>query len=155
MTPDEMSADPGTYVLVLRSDFCDEIAVGSWGRLRVEPGYYLYVGSAFGPGGVRARVSRHFRKSKPSHWHIDYLRAVTDPISAWCSYASDRLEHEWACAMGLVDGVSCIRGFGSSDCRCDGHLFVTSGRPDDAVFGRVLANTRSPARSGRDCGVAA
>jgi Uri superfamily endonuclease len=141
---------PGTYVLVLRSERREEIAVGSWGSLRVEPGYYLYVGSAFGPGGVQARVGRHLRKSKPRRWHIDYLRELTVPVSVWCSYAPDRLEHEWAHTIGEVAGVSCIRGFGSSDCRCAGHLFVTSDRPD-ATNWRIPAAQEVPARPQRRC----
>ena len=50
--------DPGTYVLVLRSDKNQTVQVGRWGLLNIHPGYYLYVGSAFGAGGVRAQAMR-------------------------------------------------------------------------------------------------
>ncbi|MDD3763041.1 MAG: DUF123 domain-containing protein [Nevskiales bacterium] len=133
-----MKAAPGTYALVLRSRRRTEIEVGCWGRLRLVPGYYLYVGSAFGPGGVRARVSRHFRETKRHRWHIDFLRACTEPVCAWCSYLPDRLEHDWARALGRMAGASCIHGFGSSDCGCDGHLFVSARMPGRAEMTAAL-----------------
>ncbi|NNE35501.1 MAG: GIY-YIG nuclease family protein [Rhodothermales bacterium] len=137
-----MKPEPGTYALVLRGRASTEVTVGRWGILRVKPEYYVYVGSAFGPGGVQARVRRHFRKSKRQRWHIDYLRAAAEPICAWCNYASRHLEHEWARAFSQQEGVSCIRGFGSSDCNCDGHLFTMSTEPNGAEvlreFGGIL-----------------
>lgn len=133
-----MKSESGTYALLLRSRLRAEIPIGRWGRLHVKRGYYVYVGSAFGPGGVRARVGRHFRRKKKSHWHIDYLREATVPVCAWCSYLPVRLEHEWAFALGQMHGVSCIKGFGCSDCGCEGHLFATSRKPDDADISRLL-----------------
>ena len=139
-----MNQEPGTYALVLRGRREAEIEVGRWGRLRVEPAYYLYVGSAFGPGGLRARVARHFRREKKNHWHIDYLREVTEPVEAWCCHAPMRLEHEWAEALSRLPGISCVAGFGSSDCGCEGHLFVMSDKPETAAIRSVLVGaTRS------------
>jgi Uri superfamily endonuclease len=71
---DSLREGAGTYALILRSHSKATTQVGRWGRINLETGYYIYIGSAFGPGGVRARVSRHFRKEKRKHWHIDYLR---------------------------------------------------------------------------------
>ena len=138
-----MNSEPGTYALVLRSRAEADVIVGRWGTLRVKPEYYVYVGSAFGPGGVRARVSRHFRISKRQRWHVDYLRAAAEPVYAWCNYSPSHLEHEWAQAFGRLEGASCIRGFGSSDCSCEGHLFSMSTEPNCAdvlrEFGGSLA----------------
>src|ERR1017187_2023294 len=50
-----VSPAPGTYVLVLRCSSNRTIRVGCLGSIRLRPGYYLYVGSGFGPGGLRAR----------------------------------------------------------------------------------------------------
>ncbi|MGD8340969.1 MAG: GIY-YIG nuclease family protein [Gammaproteobacteria bacterium] len=134
-----MNNGPGTYVLVLHSRANVDIEVGHWGRLRVEPGYYAYVGSAFGPGGLRARLARHFRREKKNHWHVDYLREVTEPVAAWCLHASVRLEHRWAKALGRRQGIACIAGFGSSDCCCDGHLFAMLRGHNAAAIHHVLA----------------
>lgn len=136
-----MRSEPGTYALVLHSSLNAAIPIGRWGRLLVEPAYYLYVGSAFGPGGVRARVARHFRRAKRNHWHIDYLREAIEPVCAWCSYAPVRLEHECTRAFGRMEGVSCVEGFGSSDCRCNGHLFTMSTKPNGTEILRTIGES--------------
>ncbi len=64
--------------------------------ISLRQGYYIYVGSAFGPGGVNARVSRHFRNTKKLHWHIDYLRTFLRPLTVLYSHDPRRLEHQWA-----------------------------------------------------------
>jgi len=63
---------PGTYALVLRFSKRLEIIVGKLGVLSVQAGYYVYVGSALGPGGLAARVGRHCRREKALRWHVDY-----------------------------------------------------------------------------------
>lgn len=98
----------------------------------MKPGFYVYVGSAFGPGGVQARVGRHFRKAKRHRWHIDYLRAAVEPVGAWCSFVPNRLEHDWATAFNRVEDACCIPGFGCSDCSCGSHLFAMPRMPDNA-----------------------
>ena len=135
-----MKSAPGTCALILRSDTDSEITIGLWGSLRLSPGYYVYVGSAFGPGGVRARVARHFRRAKRNRWHIDYLRAAVEVECAWCSYEPRRLEHQWAQALERLEDVSCIAGFGSSDCSCSGHLFAMPKVPvsEDALPRRLI-----------------
>lgn len=138
-----MEAKPGTYVLVLRSDVSQSVQVGRWGVLQVRPGYYLYVGSAFGPGGVRARVLRHARKGKKLRWHVDYLREVTEFEAAWYSHAPQRLEHDWARTLAGMRGVEAVKGFGCSDCGCEAHLYFAVVEPDSqkfvqAVKGEVL-----------------
>ena len=59
MSEPGLPAAPGSYVLVLRADLPARLAIGSLGELEIRPGYYLYTGSAFGPGGLRARAGRH------------------------------------------------------------------------------------------------
>ncbi len=51
------------------------VRIGRRGELRLQPGFYIYLGSALGPGGVRARLALHFRPCTRPHWHLDYLRA--------------------------------------------------------------------------------
>ncbi len=120
-----MQAEPGTYALVLESQSWQQIQVGRWRALELRPGYYVYIGSAFGPGGLRARVARHFRQEKKLRWHIDYLRVHTTPLGVWLSNGPLRLEHIWATRLARSDGFTPLPGFGSSDCRCQSHLFQT------------------------------
>ncbi|NIV75661.1 MAG: DUF123 domain-containing protein [Gammaproteobacteria bacterium] len=129
-----MRAEPGTYALILRNSSATRLHIGALGRIDPEPGYYIYVGSAFGPGGVRARVARHLRRTKACHWHIDYLSGLCSPIAVWYSHGGERLEHEWAQALCDMSAMSAVKGFGCTDCRCHSHLFQTPTTPDVARF---------------------
>jgi Uri superfamily endonuclease len=129
-----MKSQPGTYALLLRSDASTSAQIGRWGCLDVRPGYYIYVGSALGPGGVLARVSRHCREHKTKHWHIDYLREFTIPVSVWYSYSPTRLEHCWAKAVAGLTETEPVKGFGCSDCKCNSHLFFLPGREPGYIY---------------------
>jgi len=129
-----MKPAPGTYALILRCPSKASAGVGRLGRIDLKRGYYIYVGSAFGPGGVRARVTRHCRTEKARRWHIDYLREFVTPLGAWYSHSPVHLEHTWAQHIGAMPGVSSIPRFGCSDCRCASHLFYTARPPDMAGF---------------------
>jgi Uri superfamily endonuclease len=136
-----MRREAGTYALILRSATRGELQVGRWGRLGLEVGYYIYVGSALGPGGVRARVLRHCRDRKPLHWHIDYLRQRVEPVCVWYRHSTANLEHRWARAAGELPSMSPIEGFGCSDCRCRAHLYRSGTRPDLAQFARAVGGS--------------
>lgn len=134
----DMKSLSGTYALVLRSNQAMSIQVGRWADINIRPGYYIYVGSAFGPGGVRARVSRHCREAKVRRWHIDYLREFAEPVKIWCSYDSVHHEHQWASSLQHADSLAPVNGFGCSDCRCNAHLFYTSRLPSLADYKKSL-----------------
>lgn len=114
-------AAPGTYALILRCRKAVNIRVGRLGTVALRPGHYIYVGSALGPGGLRARIARHRRRDKKRHWHIDYLRRHTAFIDAWHLADGQNHEHEWAAALAERYEIAHPR-FGASDCRCAGHL---------------------------------
>lgn len=130
---------PGTYVLILEALQGASITVGRLGKLVLEPGWYAYVGSAFGPGGVAARCRHHRQIAKRPHWHIDYLRAVCEPREIWFSHDPQRREHAWA---GVLEGARGARqplaGFGATDCGCGSHLFRFSACPSFSGFQRRL-----------------
>jgi Uri superfamily endonuclease len=129
----------GTYALILLSRSEEDIQVGRLGRLQVKPGFYVYVGSAFGPGGVIARVSHHMNISSHPRWHIDYLRAVTLIQGIWYTFDSVCREHQWAETLARSRKASTpLRGFGSSDCRCKSHLTFYHFRPSIKTFSRKI-----------------
>jgi len=133
-------SSPGTYLLLFECAQLAELAVGRLGCMTLQPGYYLYVGSAFGPGGVQARIKHHAQLSVNPHWHIDYLRGSMEPEAAWCSYGSRR-EHEWAQALTGCEGMLApMKGFGSSDCNCYSHLFHSAARPVMAALEKRLGD---------------
>ena len=116
----------GTYVLGLFSDKAQRIAIGAKGPLRFAPGCYWYVGSALGPGGLRARLRRHIHGSGRRHWHIDYLRARLRLRSVWFATGSARYEHCWSQLLPDLPGVTAAQaGFGASDCSCETHLYFS------------------------------
>lgn len=138
----DMNSEAGTYILVLESDKRQRIQIGKWGKLKIEPGYYLYVGSALGSGGVLARVSRHCREKKTQRWHIDFLRARTCLNIVWYAHGTERLEHRWASDLAGLEQTVAIKGFGCSDCRCLSHLFFVADNAglqacEEALPGRI------------------
>lgn len=56
-----MTSETGTYALRPRAEEEQTIEVGALGEMSIRPGWYVYVGSAFGPGGLQSRVLRHVR----------------------------------------------------------------------------------------------
>ena len=115
---------PGTYVLALSLPRAVQLEVGALGDIPLQQGVYLYVGSARGPGGPAARLRRHARAVDRLHWHVDYLRQEAEPLLAFVSYDSQRLECAWAAALESTGvPIAAPKGFGASDCKCATHLF--------------------------------
>lgn len=129
----------GTYALLLRARQNLALQIGRCGQLAIQPGCYVYIGSAFGPGGVRARVQHHCHVAAKPHWHVDYLRQVTEVEAVWYSHDLQRQEHSWAATVGSLRGAALpLPGFGASDCSCPAHLFFFATAPRLAVFQRRL-----------------
>ena len=143
-----IEAKPGTYALIVSCASNARIQVGRLGAMQLQRGYYVYVGSALGPGGLRARIAHHQKLSTRPHWHIDHLRPHTRLYFVWLLYDWRRREHEWARAMQKVkDATIPLPGFGASDCSCPSHLYFFKHRPTQISFGRSAASKpRSPNR---------
>lgn len=125
-----MQGLPGTYALILCSTRRAQISVGRLGMLSLRKGFYVYVGSAFGPGGLAARTRRHMLTVKKHHWHMDYLRPFVALDSIWYSYDPVHREHLWAkYFMNAPGSQVALRGFGASDCGCCAHLFFSDRAP--------------------------
>jgi Uri superfamily endonuclease len=114
--------------------------VGQCGLLQLRPGWYLYVGSAFGPGGLAARVGRHLMLGKKPRWHIDYVRQYLEITAVWFNAETRQLEHEWAGYFLRHEACSVpLPGFGASDCRCETHFFYSNRQPDWNAFGEFFS----------------
>lgn len=117
-------AVPGTYVLWLQLAQALTVRVGRLGAATFAAGSYAYVGSAHGPGGLRARLLRHLADQKALHWHIDALTMQVLPAAIWTVVTPERLECHWAQVFAASPGVTVpLAGFGASDCGCAAHLF--------------------------------
>ena len=111
---------PGAYILFLRIDTPALLPERFGGAL--PPGTYAYCGSARGPGGLKARLSRHLRRDKTKRWHIDWLTSLATEIAALAIPGGD--ECALRAALARLPGASHpVPGFGSSDCQnCPSHL---------------------------------
>jgi HEAT repeat protein/Uri superfamily endonuclease len=118
------------------------IPVGQHGEFEFPAGWYLYVGSALGPGGLLSRLVRHRRRlasGKRARWHVDYLREQAVWGGAWGLAAGERLECTWAAILRRLPEVQVIvPGFGASDCHCPGHLVHVPDLPGDDWFTDTL-----------------
>jgi Uri superfamily endonuclease len=124
------SSDGGSYVLILYLSEEKLISVGKPGEFEFPSGYYAYIGSALGMGGLRARLRHHLHITNNPNWHIDYLRKHVTIKEIWICKSKIRYEHAWASMIQNFEGATVpVPHFGSSDCRCLSHLFVFNSRP--------------------------
>ncbi len=136
-------ASPGAYVLWLRLGVPLTVTAGKVVAV-LEPGNYLYCGSARGPGGVRARLARHMRPQKLAHWHIDQLTAGANVLGAFVVEGGDECVLNAALDALSIPMPIPIAGFGSSDCRrCAAHLRFW---PEGAALPSRWENARKAAR---------
>jgi len=113
----------GTYIAVFHLPKRQRIRVGSLGSFWFERGVYFYAGSA--KRNLTARIERHGRKDKPLRWHMDYLSVHAEMIGAMLVPEGRVPECELAAEL-LRLYEQAAPGFGSSDCRCRGHLFYAA-----------------------------
>ncbi len=134
--------DSGVYLLLVRVKEARPLRVGALGEVRLRKGYHAYVGRA--KRGLRARLSRHARgEGKRRRWHIDYLLEAAVLEEIWV-LPLEAGECETASGMAAGGGDrEGLRGFGSGDCRCPGHLLYLGGRRPAPPAG-VLWSVRVP-----------
>jgi len=137
-----LDSTKGTYALILALPARAELHIGCLGQIQFESPFYLYFGSAFGPGGLNARIKHHLRPVRRTHWHIDYLRQEANVLSVWYSSDNSRLECFWAKSALANRCVSLVPRFGSSDCRCQSHLLAANRRPSLSAFQRRINDLR-------------
>ena len=121
----EIGDGTGAYILNLYVPTLLLLPVGRLGKLSIAPGQYHYFGSAYGPGGIRARVARHMRTAnKRPHWHIDHLAQAVGVQSAHVFPGGN--ECDLIAHFSREHSLSTpFAGFGSSDCVfCDAHLLA-------------------------------
>jgi Uri superfamily endonuclease len=116
-----MSMAKGIYTLVLSVSKDIDVNVGALGCVNFEQGLYVYVGSA--QNNLEKRIERHLRKTKQKFWHIDHLLddAHVEVVKV-LNKKAERLE-ECKTAKRISEIGAPIKGFGSSDCKCESHLF--------------------------------
>jgi len=143
-TPDQILT--GTYVLLLQLEEDATITVGRLGTFDFPAGWYTYVGSAFGAGGLLGRLKHHLQPAQKPHWHIDYLRQVAQVKEIWLSPDTERREDDWVDLMLDIPGaMALIEGFGASDTAKETHLFYFDLKPSLEDF-TVGVHARFPGK---------
>lgn len=114
----------GAYILAIELEKTTQVNMPRRPYAALAEGTYFYVGSANGPGGIAARLKRHFKRDKKRHWHVDQLTTVAAHVEALAVPGGN----ECALAQALIHSGRyqfALQGFGSSDCRtCEAHLLT-------------------------------
>ncbi|MCF7915280.1 MAG: DNA/RNA nuclease SfsA [Spirochaetaceae bacterium] len=132
-TPDALAkANSGVYLLVIRLDVPTIMPLPRIGSPELQPGWYIYVGSA--KTNLQQRIARHLRKRKKLHWHIDYLLQQSSSVKAFPIRTAADLECTLARDISKTAAAE-VDGFGCSDCRCNSHLFFF---PENPLHNREL-----------------
>ncbi|HEC14779.1 MAG TPA: GIY-YIG nuclease family protein [Rhodospirillales bacterium] len=153
---EDLPAGPGSYALIVAVLRPMAVPFPGKGRAILPEGYYLYAGSAKGPGGIRARTRRHLKGAKPIHWHVDRLTNANGVAMV--------LAFPGGAECGLLErvanwpGVSFpAPGFGSTDCRsCPSHLvklaegFAVDGLDSNEPGGPVLVGDMTEGGGGNE-----
>lgn len=120
----------GVYTLIIRFQDRCKASIGTHLSLVIEPGLYIYTGSALGRAStsLEFRIRRHLRRDKREFWHIDRLLACSSAKVLSVVFAETTRKAECRVnAAFLRDSKVKVpfRGIGSSDCRCVSHFLLS------------------------------
>ncbi len=91
-----LTAAPGAYMLFIELEGALALPATSRGSRTLAPGRHAYCGSAYGPGGLRARLRRHLKREKARRWHVDHL------------YQPSRIDTHFTALSGPPEGVAAL-----------------------------------------------
>jgi Uri superfamily endonuclease len=136
----------GTYLLEIFAPHDFEIEAKRFAGKVFHAGFYYYSGSA--QKNYNSRLTRHLKKVKTVHWHIDHL--TTNPNNKIINIflfpdAPQKMECEVVQTLinkfNLDDSIT---GFGNSDCKtCGTHLLYSPKQLNHNHFIRLYQSTVS------------
>ncbi len=131
--------ETGNYILLLHLPQDETLTIGRLGTFGFSAGWYAYVGSAFGAGGLMGRLKHHLKPVERPHWHIDYLRQAAKIAEIWLSPDTVKHEEDWVDAVLAIPGaIVLVDGFGASDSDQESHLLYFDVRPSLEDFVTAL-----------------
>lgn len=133
----DIPAAPGTYAVQMRIPRSVRLQIGRLGMFEMPPAGYLYLGSAFGSGGLRARTGRYLLDVVNTHWHIDYLLPSARIERIYFAVTNHPLECLWSQKLSsLPDARLPVAGFGASDCKadCKAHLVLLPNPIEETIL---------------------
>ena len=139
----KISNQPGAYGIVIRLQKLVQLEIGKFDRVELPNGLYFYGGSAFGPGGLKARIGRHVRAKKSLHWHIDHVTSQGKFVALGVVENGNECDLV-AAAIARECAAFPVPGFGSSDCRtCISHMVKLNHASDiTKIFDAAKADKR-------------
>jgi Uri superfamily endonuclease len=109
-------------------------------------GRYVYCGSAYGAGGISARVARHCRVNKKLRWHVDHLTRTGNVVDV-LPVTEGRECALLASVLATPGAHVPLHRFGSMDCSvCPAHLVAVGST--FAVADLIVGHSTSPRKSG-------
>jgi Uri superfamily endonuclease len=159
---------PGSYALEFSLYQPQRLTIGRLGEIFFPQGEYIYMGSALGPGGLRARLGRHLQKDNFSyHWHIDYIKSNTETrslcylmesagalqldssqVQEKSALPQKPVECIWSQILSALPYANIpAPGFGASDCHsgCRAHL-IHFQQPNTSLNNRPLILNQASVR---------
>ncbi len=125
------NSDKGIYILEIKANHPFYLSSKIFKNREMPSGYYYYVGSA--QKNLYSRVSRHIKKKKKVHWHIDQITTlnITDVKNVYL-FMDQGKNFECELVKDLVkrtDMDYAIDNFGNSDSKqCKSHLLYSKKR---------------------------
>lgn len=136
----------GAYALVINLAGPLVLEIPRYAGSRLPAGRYVYCGSAYGPGGIAARVRRHCRTDKKLRWHVDHLTRTGTVVDV-VPVVGGRECVLLAAALTTPGAHVPLHRFGSMDCTsCRAHLVAVGST--FAVADLIKGHSTSPDRSG-------
>lgn len=132
----------GLYAILMVLSQQILIDIGKLGSTTFHQGMYVYIGQGSGKSSsIQNRVKRHSSISKKKFWHIDYLTA--DPevkVKAAIAAVTEEITecHLTQTLLEDLKAEQTVRGFGSSDCRCIGHLLYLPLHKKQVDFKKIV-----------------
>ncbi len=135
--PDDIPVEPGAYAILVGLSAPSLLRIPRFAGLTLPSGRYAYCGSAYGPGGLRARIARHLRRRKVTRWHVDGLTQLGEIQGVSVRVGGN--ECDLVVAFASCGATVPLAGFGSSDCRrCHAHLLALPAGLDISVCDAVV-----------------
>ena len=133
---DEATSLPGAYVIAIELAETVMVTLGGRSAIDLPTGRYLYCGSAKGPGGLKARLSRHFRRGKSVRSHIYQLTERGSVVGCWILPGGDECElvrrflplpirlRDLAAAIARHAAAICCSGRKGRHCHCPALIYA-------------------------------
>ncbi|MFO7881382.1 MAG: GIY-YIG nuclease family protein [Kosmotogaceae bacterium] len=133
-----MNMNTGSYLLFIKVSRRIEVSSkkSDW---TIEPGLYIYVGSAMST--LTGRIKRHLTEKKKKHWHIDFLTSRSEIFLILLLPSETKVEKDISQFVSKF-GIP-IKGFGSTDYKdLNSNLYKINEENAEEIFKKLFSKWR-------------